>query len=328
MQKITLALSVAFVFVCTMAVAPHAAPADRRVELSVVKDGAPLAGVEVAVYAAKEGRVDLGMTGHDGSIGFAINAANIGKVRVAVVVEECPNGTSVLLVAPGGLPPEQDKCTRLEVGAFQWESVKRVVINVAGGVSVTRTGLSGAVIGGLVGGGAVVGAAVAAGGGGGSSAPAPSSTPVATAPPPTPPPPAPPPDASRFIGPPPFNTTSTVTSFTDPKCSREVGFSFTNPGQFAANPDGTNCKYDKGGFDIGPPGTINPATGAFSISMAGPRPINFPGLPPMQQVTMQFNGNFAQDGRSFEGTLTVNINAGPAPDCNGQRQILNVRGSR
>lgn len=201
MQKITLALSVAFVFVCTMAVAPHAAPADRRIGLSVEKNGAPLGGVEVALHAANQGKVDLGVTASDGSLDFAISAANIGKVSVDVVVEECPDGIRVHLIAPRGqLPPEQDKCTRHVIGAFRWDRVSRVVINVAGDLTVTDAGMSAAMKFGLIGGGAAAAVAVAAGGGGGSSTTSTVAPPVAATPPPATPP-MPPPTPTNIEGP-------------------------------------------------------------------------------------------------------------------------------
>ncbi|MBI1874088.1 MAG: hypothetical protein HYZ58_08840 [Acidobacteria bacterium] len=185
MLRMLVSLGAAAGLAWTMNVALSAAQAERSIQLRVQNKGVPAQGVEVALYAANQGKVSLGATASDGSLDFALSAANLGKVQVDVIVDECPDGSRVQLVAPGGpLPPADDKCRRRRLGAFRWDRARRIVIDVTGGVTVTGGGLSGAVIGGIAGGaGAAVVAAVAAGGGSaGSSAPAAStpSTPTQT----------------------------------------------------------------------------------------------------------------------------------------------------
>ncbi len=110
------------------------------VEFAVTKNGAPDAGVEIALNAANLGKVALGTTGSEGSASFALSAANLGKARVEVVTEECPTADRVWLVGPGGqLPPETEGCKRRAAGGFFWGQ-SHISVDVARGTVVARAG--------------------------------------------------------------------------------------------------------------------------------------------------------------------------------------------
>ena len=103
--------------------------------LNVTSAGAPLADLEVVVNAANTGQVTLGRTDAQGDLTLALDAAKLGKARVKVVSEDCPNKDNrIWLIGPGGqLPPATSGCDRNVVGAFVWGS-PRVNVDLLAGV--------------------------------------------------------------------------------------------------------------------------------------------------------------------------------------------------
>lgn len=131
-----------------------------RLDLSVTKNGAPDAGVEIALNAANMGKVALTTTDSAGNASFAFTAANLGKAQVQVVTEQCPTGDRVWLVGPDGkLPPEGKDCKRRKAGAFVWGETAHLNIEIPGAAAPTSgpNGGSGKALGiGLLAGGAVL----------------------------------------------------------------------------------------------------------------------------------------------------------------------------
>ena len=157
--------SVALVLAFAMAVPLNGiavADSGGQVQLSVSKNGAPDAGVEVALNAANLGKVALGTTDAQGGASFALDAANLGKARVQVITEECKDRDRVWLVGPGGeMPPESKDCRRRAAGAFFWGAsklsvdVSRGAVATAGetgkrGVSTRTLGVALVAVGGAV----------------------------------------------------------------------------------------------------------------------------------------------------------------------------------
>jgi hypothetical protein len=113
--------------------AAWAAPAGA-VEVAVTKEGAPAAGVELALFAANLGKVPLGTTDARGDSSFALDVANLGKVPVEVVADQCPDGDRVYLVASGAQAPEAgEDCKRRVVGVFTWGDARRLGVDLASG---------------------------------------------------------------------------------------------------------------------------------------------------------------------------------------------------
>jgi hypothetical protein len=158
-----------------LATAQVAAAQGDGIAFTALQDGAPAPGVSVVLEIANQGKVNLGTTDAQGQTSFALDVANLGKVQVEIVVEDCPADDIVHLLGPGGqLPPERDECKRRRVGVFWWGKARAITVDVTRGtLTVTGGGVGKAVVIGGAGGAALLTAVALGGGSGTPAAPAP-----------------------------------------------------------------------------------------------------------------------------------------------------------
>lgn len=201
MRRIFIRLGLAAVLGCVMALSAGAAPAgqgDQRLDLTVQDKRAAVGDVDVVLAAANNIVKSVGRTGPQGELSFNFDdVANLGRVKVQVIVEECKDGRRrILMLGPGGvLPVKEEDCDRRRLVVLWWGQTQVVTIDFASTtlVNLTGGGLSTVAkvgIGAAAAGGATA-AALAAGGSGGSSTAPPIPPPIATTPPPAPPTPPP-----------------------------------------------------------------------------------------------------------------------------------------
>jgi hypothetical protein len=146
--------------------------------VTVLQGGAPDPSVTVTFALATVGKVNLGTTDAQGQLSFALDAVNLGKVRIEVVVDDCPAEAqdAVYLLGPDGqLPAENADCKRRRAGFFWWGKARRIVVDVGLATLTAQNGRFGkaALIGGPA--AAVIGGVALASGGTGAPATTPTS---------------------------------------------------------------------------------------------------------------------------------------------------------
>lgn len=233
-------------------------------QVTINVNGAPAGGMQVMLALVNKGKVPVGTTNMTGQL--VLDLANMPKVRVEVALEECPDGTHIVMTQPGA--DQDDRCRRRLIGFWLWGNGNLVIdtgtstLQVIGGQSFLTTprGLA------MLGGGAAAALGVGLAAGGSSSPGLTPTTPHTPTPPTTPTTPTPPttPTIPNVAGT--YRVTS-ITVVSDPHGHRtfvnyEICVGFMLPG----TQNGNTLTIPGGSPWVNLVLQINPATGAVTGS--------------------------------------------------------------
>jgi hypothetical protein len=112
------------------------ARAESPARITVARAGVPAPNVAIDIQILNRGKVPLGTTGATGDLEIALGMANLGKAtRVQVVMYDCPNDrTFVVLVEVGAVAPEDQDCRRRIAGWFWFGRARTVLVDLTAGV--------------------------------------------------------------------------------------------------------------------------------------------------------------------------------------------------
>lgn len=295
--------------------------AESPARVTVTRAGAPAPNVAIDIQILNRGKVPLGTTGAAGDLEIALGMANLGKAtRVQVVMYDCPNDrTFVVLVEAGAVAPEDKDCRRRVAGWFWFGRARTVLIDLTTGViTVGGQGFLGTTRGKaiLVGAAGVAAVGVVASGGGSTTTTPQTNTPPTNNPgtgnPPTTPTPFNPSGT--------YTVTNTVTS--DPGQHREfvnlepstvLTVTVTGSTIRIVCPPGSRWTLLEGSF--------NPSTGDFTATGRGVA-AGFP------NVQFRFTGVITLTGSS-QGRLSGVLAIGVGNELPGGQAIqFGVNGSK
>lgn len=158
-------LALVLAFMLPLTTASLSAQSATTAQVTINANGAPADGMQVMLALVNKGKVPAGTTDMAGQL--VLDLANMPKIRVEVALEECPDGTHIVMTQPGAA--QDDRCRRRLIGFWLWGNGNLVIdtgtgtLQVIGGQPFLTTPRGLALLGG--GAAAAVGVGLAAGGG-------------------------------------------------------------------------------------------------------------------------------------------------------------------